>query len=62
MLREGHVLTLGRRRLPQPHMVGRAHLAGAAVCARITRLARLEGPLRRCQEVSGMVKSSLVIK
>lgn len=55
VLREGHVFTMGDRCLHQPHLVSRAHLAGAAVCARITRLARLEGPLRGCQEVSGMV-------
>lgn len=46
MLPEGRLLTMGYRRLAQPHLLGRAHLAGAAVCARVTRLASLEGPHR----------------
>lgn len=57
VLLKGLLLTMGHRRLAQPHLLHRAHHAGAAVCAGVACLARLEGPHQRRQEVSGMVNS-----
>lgn len=54
VLSEGCLLTVGCRRLHQPHLGSWTHLAGADV-AGVAHLARLEGPLRQCQEVTGMV-------